>query len=219
MTLTLSETITRVQAQLLDDGTRFSTATCTSAIRQALRDFNQIAPVNAAELVEIDSTIKQYELTGGDFPAFILDIHDVLLNDDNGDDDEPLDYDKIFEDNRTWIRLRELESSGNLLVRYSTPHTIENLDDETETTLNLDQVQVLVDGACAYCCSTRSVGIIEDNNIDDRAIENLENASIRFLQSFRFGIVRFETRPQPVSERRTTSWLTQNQELDTELTG
>jgi len=206
MTL-LATIISRTQAQLLDDGTLFTTATVTSAVRQALRDFNQRAPMNGAEIVAVVAAQKSYKLTGGTFPTLILDILDVLKNDDTNEDDEPLDFDKNFENNDLYIRLRTAESSGNLLIRYTYSHTVNGLDDETESTMNTEQDQILVDGACAYACRTRATGIIENNNLTQESVDGYERAAKRFMLTFNYGLERFASRPMPASEKRTTSWL------------
>ena len=49
MTQTLTQLTAEVQAMFIDDGTRFTAATVTAAVRQALKDFNAAAPVRAAE--------------------------------------------------------------------------------------------------------------------------------------------------------------------------
>jgi len=208
MSDSLTTLITRVQAQLLDDGTLFSTATVTAAVRQALRDFNQRAPVNGAEIVEVSSGLLAYELTGGAFPTLVLDVLDVLKNDDSGEDDEPLEYDKIFEDNRIWVRLRTAESDGNLLIRFTQGHTVNGLDSEVESTMNADQDQILVDGSCGYACRTRALGRVEALNLFTKtAPPDYEKAATRFFEAFRFGLARYERRPEPRSELRKTSWL------------
>ena len=209
MSDSLTTLITRVQAQLLDDGTLFSTATVTAAVRQALRDFNQRAPINGGEIVEVTSGLLAYELTGGAFPAVVLDILDVLKNDDQAEDDEPLEYDKIFEDNRIWIRLREAEQSGNLLIRFTQGHTVNGLDSEVESTFNSDQDQILVDGACGYAINIRLMKPIEAINLNQAnvIIASYERASARYFEAFRMGIARYANRPEPRSETRKTSWL------------
>jgi len=74
MTDTLTQLIAKLQPLLLDDGTRFDTATCTSAIRQALKEFNLAAPIHAGDLVTPVLGQKEYEL---DVPT-ALEIVDVL---------------------------------------------------------------------------------------------------------------------------------------------
>jgi len=208
MTETLTTLIARIQVQLLDDGTLFSTATVSAAVRQALAAFNRSAPINGAELIAVDSTMLQYELTGGSFPDLVLDVHDVLLNDDDGDEDEPLEYDPIFEDNRIWIRLRDYEQSGNLLIRFAQPHTINGLDSETESTMTTDQEQVLVDGACGYSIAMRLQKPIEQINLNDPSsiVASYEKAAIRYMTLFAVGLGRYTRRVAPVSERNDVQW-------------
>lgn len=209
MAATLSTLITRVQAQLLDDGTLFSTATITAAARRALAHFNRIAPVFGAELVAVVDDQFTYELAGGSFPSVVLDVLDVLLNDDDGEEDDPLDFDRIFEDNRVYIRLRTPESSGNLLVRYTQPHTVSGLDSETESTLTTDQDQTLTDGICAYAIGVRLMLPIESVNLnlmkDIQA--SYQAARDHYMQAFLLGLSRYANRSIPVSEPRKTSWL------------
>lgn len=207
MSDSLTTLISRVQAQLLDDGTRFSTATVTAAVRQTLRDFNQRAPIYAADLIEITATNKVYELSGGSFER-VLAVQDVLLNDDDGDDDKPLAYDAYLEDVRYFIRLRTAETSGNLLVRFDQAHTISGLDSAAASTLTADQDQVIVDGACGAACQIRATGITEANNLNRSAIADLQRLAALFRQAFEYGVQRYELMRPPVSEHRQTSWLT-----------
>ena len=213
MTVSLSTLISRVQSQLLDDGTLFSTETVTASIRQALRDFNQHAPVNGAELVGVVAGQQIYELAGGSFPAQVLDVIDVLKNDGFTDNEEPLGFDKVFEDNRIFVRLREVEWSGNLLIRYTWPHTINGLDGETETTLNSDQDQIIVNGACSYACLSRASGVIESNNLTQQIVRDWLSAADRYKSIFDFGVSRYESRPSPTSEPRSTTWLDQDADI------
>jgi len=218
MALTLTEQITIIQTQLGDDGTLFSTASLTAAVRQALRDFNQRAPVRGAEIVTVVSGIKTYELANGAFPTLVLDIFDVLKNDDSNEDDAPLEYDKIFEDNRIYIRLRQAEQSGNLLVRYTQPHTVNGLDSEVETTLQTDQDQILSDASCFYACLTRGYSIIESNNLTQKSVDDWLKGALIFQRTYLTAIQRYSSRPFPSGETRTTSWLDQDRKINQSTT-
>jgi len=203
----LTALISRVQIQLLDDGTLFSTATVTAAIRSALGEWNAVAPVILADLIAVVDTQLTYELTGGDFTN-VLDILDVLKNDDDGELDIPLDYDDFFEDNRPWIRLRQSESSGDLLIRFTQPHAINGLDAKVESTMTADQDQVLVDGACAHAIEIRLMKPIESINLNQASgiTTAYERASVRYFAVFHAGMGRYASRKPPVSEKRATNW-------------
>jgi tryptophanyl-tRNA synthetase len=63
------------QAQLIDDGTRFSTATVTAAVRASLSKINHRIPLQQADLILAVSNQLDYEVTNALF------ITDILLYD------------------------------------------------------------------------------------------------------------------------------------------
>jgi len=76
MSDTLTTLISKVQAILGDDGTIFTTATVTAAIRQALSEWNLRVPTFAAVTITGVNNQYEYELTSEDSRA--LGITDVL---------------------------------------------------------------------------------------------------------------------------------------------
>jgi len=81
MTDSLTTLISKVQAQLLDDGTRFTTATCTAALRAALKDYNFAAPVHAGTLITVVAEQKEYELSDEADAETAIEILDILEQD------------------------------------------------------------------------------------------------------------------------------------------
>lgn len=162
MTKTLTQIISTVQALLLDDGTRFTTATVTAAARAALKEFNQRAPIFAGTLVDVVSGQKEYVLNASDFTN-LIDVISVLKQgtDSHLEDNNELNHDVYFEDAAPVIRLREAQSSGYLIVRYTIPYTVSGLDSETESTLPAFFDDILIDGACYWSCIIRASGRIE----------------------------------------------------------
>lgn len=165
MTKSLTQLISDVQASLIDDGTRFTTATCTAAIREALKDFNSYAPVFAADLIDTVEDQYEYELTDTDTQA--LTITGVWLKDSTGGDNHtPLHYEPYSEDERIFFRLREAQAADNyLLVRYTIPQTISGLDSETESTLSAIYDQILIGGAKAEAMQMRADSRVETINL------------------------------------------------------
>jgi len=162
MSDSLTTLIGKVQALLLDDGTRFTTATITAAVRQALKEFNLRAPVYTETLEAVVANQKEYVLSSVDYNN-LIEILDVLLWDVDGNDDEPLVYDEYFEDAVPVIRLREArtDTSEFLVVRYTLPYTVNGLDGEVESTLPAFWVTTLLNGACYYACLIRAAGRVE----------------------------------------------------------
>ncbi len=207
MTKTLTQIIANTQALLLDDGTRFTTATVTAAVRAALKDFNQRAPIYTGEVLSVVAGKKTYALSDSVF-ANLIDTYAVLKQgtDANLEDNVNLPYDAYFEDSAPVIRLREAQSSGFIVVRFSTPHTISELDSATTSTLPAFYDDVLIDGACYWSCVIRSVGRVETINLNQGVTENLADTKEFFKQAFWFGLSQASRRLPPISQPDASAW-------------
>lgn len=204
MTKTLTQLISAVQTQLIDDGTRFTTPTCTAAIRAALSKLNHRLPIHAATRIDVIADQKEYELSDED--SLAISILDILEWDDDGEDHKPLSYDQYTEDERLFFRLRTALSSGEILARYTIHHTINGLDSALESTLSADLDQILTDGASAEALIIRGVARIETINLQQKVSENYRDSIKYFREAFEKGIRAYEMRRAPVSEPRTDSW-------------
>ena len=207
MTKTLTQIISNVQALLLDDGTRFTTATITAAAREALKEFNQRAPVHAGTLVDVISGQKEYVLNASDFTN-LIDVTSVLKQgtDAHLEDNNELNHDVYFEDATPVTRLREAQASGYLIVRYTIPYTINGLDSETESTLPAFFDDVLIDGACFWSAQIRSAGRIETINLNQGVAENWLDVRRYFRLAFDLGLQQAARRRAPVSNPSTAAW-------------
>lgn len=207
MAQTLTQLISNIQTLLLDDGTRFTTATCTAAVRSALKDFNQRAPIYAGELVDIVSGQKEYALNTSAFQNLIA-VNAVLKQgtDEHLENNIELPYDDYFEDAAPFIRLRAAQTSGYLIVRYSIPYTVSGLDSQIESTLPAYFDDILIDGGCYWACVIRSVGRVETINLNQGVTENLTETKEFYRQAFTYGLSQAARRKPPVSEPNTTAW-------------
>lgn len=203
MSKSLTDLISQAQAMLLDDGTRFSSATLTSAFSAALTLFNHHAPIHAADLLDVVSDSLEYEASGGSFER-ILRLTDVLEYDEDGDEHTPLKYTYYCEDNRHFFRLNESQTSGYLVVRFDQRHIINGLNSETETSLTDDQAEILVFGACSHACSIRAAGILEDNLVSPDAVKSLFASAGLFQNTFVNALANIDNPPAPPSGR---AWL------------
>jgi hypothetical protein len=201
MSDTLTNLIARIQAMLLDDGTQFTTATCTAAVREALRQFNTQAPIHAGTLIDTVDGQYEYALNDSDFTG-LLDLVTVFYN----DAPEPFHFYWIA--NAPFIRLASPLPAGTAIldVRFTLPHTINGLDSETESTLNADQDQVLVNGATAQCCYIRAADRIESVNVAGDTPAAWKNAGASFDAAFIRGLRRYTRRPIPTALPSTAAW-------------
>ena len=205
MSDTLTQLTTKLQALLLDDGTNFTTATCTAAIRQALKDLNFAVPAHAADVVA--AVAEQYEYELEEINA--LQIVDVLRRgtDTYADYNISLNFDAYFEDDRPFYRLHAPEADGTyLIVRYTLPYTINGLDSETSSTLPALYDVVLLDGAAWQACLVRAAGRIETINMNEEVSKNFRLMAEHFKLSFELGLARLVLRRAPVGEPDQRAW-------------
>src|SRR5512142_1933351 len=181
---TLTQLTAKIQANLQDNGTLFTAATVTAAVRQALNDLNRAAPLHMAETQTAVALQKVYEVTDPD----ATQITDVLL-DGNNEYSTGLAYDAYVEDARWFFRLRAPRENGEtLIVQYTKPHTVCGLDGSLDSTLPDDLNIVLVDGACYYCCLSRAAAGVESNNVEPQVTANWMRLSDVWLGIFRTGL-------------------------------
>lgn len=205
MTKTLTQLIAVVQANLQDDGTRFTTATCTAAIRSALKEFNQRAPQNQSTLMDAYNNQKVYELSDVDERA--IAISGVYLWNTNNDNHTPLPYHDYIEDSRIFFRLENPQAEGQLiLINYQIPFTVDGLDSETESTLPVFWNNILEDGATFYACQIRSAARVETINLQQKVSENYLDTKRIYRAAFDAGLALAEKSKPPVAEPNTSAW-------------
>jgi hypothetical protein len=205
MSDTLAQLITKLQALLLGDATTFSTATCTAAIRQALKNLNLSIPQHVTE--NIDAVAEQYDYELSDQAA--LQIVDVLREgtDTYNQYNVSLPFDAYFEDDRPFFRLRFPEAAPTvILARYTKPYTINGLDSETDSTMPALYDVVLLDGAAWQACVVRAAGRIETINMNANVSPNFERMAEHFRIAFDAGLANLGRRHYPTSEPLPHGW-------------
>lgn len=203
----LTTLISKVQAILGDDGTIFSTATVTAAIRQALSEWNLRVPTHAAVLITGVNDQYEYELSDEDTNA--VEIIDVLLQGDNGNElDVPVTFDDYIEDERLFFRLRSpVTTSDTLIVRYTTYQTISGLDSATESTIPNHHNQAMIDGGAYFSIFIRAVSRVESINLSQDQSDNYREIAGYFGSSFALRMAQAaRTRKPPVGEPDTRAW-------------
>jgi hypothetical protein len=206
MSDTLTTLISKVQAVLGDDGTIFSTATLTAAIRQALSEWNMRAPVHAATTITGVDDQYEYELT--DYDANAVEIFDVLKQgDNNGELDISLTHDAYIEDERLFFRLRHpVTSSDTLIARYTLQQTINGLDSATESTIPSHFNQAMIDGGAYFAIFIRAISKIETVNLSKDQSDNYREMAGYFGSAFAARIAQAARRKSPVGEPDTRAW-------------
>jgi hypothetical protein len=206
MSDTLSQLITKVQGLLGDDGTIFTTAICTAAIRQTLDEWNLRVPTNAA--ITITGVNDQYEYELSDEDSSAVEILDVLRQGDNNDElDISITYDEYWEDERLFFRLRSpITTSETLIVRYKIRHTISGLDSAVESTLQTRDDQTIVTGAAYFAIMIRATSRIETINLSKDQSDNYREVAIAYAMAFGQRIQQAVKRKAPVGEPDRRAW-------------
>jgi hypothetical protein len=201
---TLTQLISKAQAQLLDNGTLFTTPTLTAAARQALLQLNKAIPQNAAVLITAIANQNEYEVTDSDPAA--LTVTDVLLDGDN-DYSTGLPYDAYSEDSRLFIRLRDYLSAGEtIIVHYTKPHTLYGLDGSLDSTLPDDLNVIFVTGICAYACLIRSAGTVETNNVQTGVADQWTKSAANWQTIYTRELKTYKLQNTPRGEPTLRAW-------------
>ncbi len=195
---TLAQLIDKLQKTLSDDGTLFSDEMCTASFRLALSAFNLAAPISAADTIDVVAGAYEYEVENED-AARIVQVTDVLLEgtDPLAEVHTPLRFRSHFEDERPYFRLTSPLSEGTLLVRYTLPHTISGLDDETESTLTPIFAAVLLNGAAYFACLARAAARVEAINLNKEVTEPWQELAERYRRFFEAGLKLASRRNAP----------------------
>jgi hypothetical protein len=207
MSDTLTQLIAKVQVMLGDDGTIFTTALVTGAVRQALDEWNLRVPVHAATTITGVNDQYEYELT--DYDTLAVEIIDVLRRGDNSNElDESITFDQYNEDERIFFRLRApVTTSDTLIVRYKTHHTINGLDSATDSTLPSYHDQAIVNGAAFFSIMIRATSRIETINLSKDQSDNYREVAAAYAQAFAMRIrTEASKKRPPVGEPDTRAW-------------
>jgi hypothetical protein len=205
MTDSLTTLISKTQALLGDDGTLFTSTTCTAAARSALKTYNQYLPVNAGTLIDGVTDQKEYELTDEDSRAiFILDI---LLQGDN-EYDLSLTFYQYNQDERLFFRLNTPVTSSDILIaRYNIPHTINGLDSETETTVPAWMVPALVTGIAAEAARVIARARVTTINLSKDQTDNFLQVAQELKREYLADLQSSANKKSmPVGEPDTRAW-------------
>ncbi len=201
---TLTQLIAKVQAQLQDNGTLFSTTSLTAAARQALNDINTAVPAHAAVTITAIADQKEYELSDEDPQA--NGITDVLLDGDN-EYDVGLDFDAYVEDDRWFFRLRTAQAAGEtLIVQYTKPYTVTGLDGAADSTLPDALDNALLNGTCYYACVARAAAGIEANNIELGVTANWIKLARVWADAFDSSLRSARRQPVAKGEPQASAW-------------
>lgn len=197
MSKNLTALIADVQALLLDDGTKFSSATTTAAIRQALHCFNERAPIWKTATITVVSGQTIYPLST--IPD-LVDVYLVTLDDDY----LPFNY---YVDNLLRYFRIDFPVNSDMTLVYKAFHTIQDLDAATAGTMSARHEQVLCDLAAGIASVIRSGGRVESNNLNANVGKEYRSTWELWRQTFELGITAIQhSEPAPMLVSNMPHW-------------
>lgn len=166
-TATLATLRDRVEATLQDStNATWSTDDIDEAIRKALERMNWVLPrevLGTITLAAAGREISLATLTG------LLDVKRVWWDYDATDPTHPPEFRtfQVWPGSILYINDEEEPAAGDVVrVWYTKPHTIQNLDNATETTIDTSWQGVIVTGATGYAAQSRAVELSEQATLD-----------------------------------------------------
>jgi hypothetical protein len=99
--------------------------------------------------------------------------------------------------------------TGNLIIRYTIPHTVSGLDGGTESTLAALWDAVLLDGACYYSCVIRAASRIEVVNLNSDVPDPWQSIAEHYQAAFQAGLILVTQQPSgrvPDKNWQPRSW-------------
>ena len=193
----LAALIDLVEAELKDtSNTNWSVAELTNHVRRALRAYNRVDPVRTAGALASVAGQREYDLSS---LSNLMEVLDVWYPYD--------DSDPAYLPNRPrWCLIRRGylyldvadapsgDADEKIRVFYTIPHTVEDLDSATETTLDGQGEELVVMGASAFAAQQYGQSLIGTVTVSGWTPEQLTNWASQRMQAFQAGLEELRRR-------------------------
>ena len=190
---TLAQLIDRVQAALADDGTVFTDADCTEALRTALHEYSQASPQHRETVITAPAAGREIAL---DSLAGLLAVTAVWWPYDSAGAAEAWPPNRVTRISIYWDDARPVlllgsddgaqpQAADELRIWYTIPHAIQDLDDGAATTVPAPDESLLVLGATGFALLSRSAALAESTTSGAVATPNYAASGFRYLRQFR----------------------------------
>lgn len=191
MTLALTAYIDRVQAALMDDGTIFTDAAVTEALRSALGEYSDACPNSRETVLTLAAAGREIALSS---LAGLRAVTRVWWPYDAVDETWPPNrarrYTLGWDDGAPNLFLEaddgaQPQAGDQVRLWYTLPHTIQLLDGAAATSVPDADESLLVLGASAYALLARSYDQTESASAGAIATPNYAASGFRLLRQFR----------------------------------
>lgn len=186
---TLSELRDRVEIKLQDTGNeRWSADDLDEFIREALEQYSRRNPNNAIGTIELSSDGREIDISS---LSDLLRVDRVWWDYDSSSPGYPPNWRQfqVWSGTLLYIDDATAPSSGDTVrIWYTKPHTIEDLDSATATTVPAEDITYIVVGGAHFAAQSRAVKLSESLNVDKDVVERLSKWAGEQGKNFRYGV-------------------------------
>lgn len=176
----------RVEKFLVDQtNTVFSNDTIDEGIRMALKDYNAVSAQRADTTITLSTTAREIDISS---VSPIRSVERIWIPYTASAPEHP-PRQRRFEhwpaQQKIFVTDRETPSASQVArIFYTLPHTIDNLDSETSTTIPSEDYSTIVLGAAGYSATSRSLDIAEEVTIDRDTQDKINDWGNGVLERF-----------------------------------
>jgi len=200
---TLSELRERVEIKLQDTGNeRWSEDDLDEFVREALEQYGRRNPNSAIGTIELTGDGREIDISS---LSDLLRVERVWWDYDSTTPGYPPNWRQfeVWSDSILYIDDPTAPSEGDTVrIWYTKPHTIEDLDSATATTVPAEDIGYIVTGAAHFAAQSRAVELAESLNVDKDVVKRLSDWAKEQGKNFRYGV---RLRP-PAWQRRAYAY-------------
>ncbi len=205
MTLTLTQLEGRLAAFLMDEASAvWPTTALDEALRQALNEYSQANPLSLETVLTVPAAGREIALNGLGGMNGLQQVTDVWWPYDSGavtqgwPPNRPRGWRLWWDDAQAVLVLdavagSEPRAGDEVRVWYTVGQRIQGLDGADATTVCTEHESLVVLGAAAYACWSRSVDQTETAATAAVATPNYAALALRFLRLFRARLQEIRT--------------------------
>jgi hypothetical protein len=171
---------------------RWSTTDIDDALLKALDEYNRHSPPIAITTLTLAAAGREVDISS---VSNLIRVQKVWWPYDSSDPSWPPNWCQFDVYPGKILALdtpTEPESGDKVRIWYTTPATINGLNSATVTTVPIDDVTYLLNGACFYLAYARAMELAETLNADEDLVKTLTNWATDHGKAFRYGIRQTE---------------------------
>jgi len=205
---TLAEIVDHVEADLRDPAnTTWSAADLTRAVRWALHELSWATPRRATASFEAQAGQREYSLSAQGIAdsLFITEVWHPYSAAEPGYPPRGVAW-RLLDDDTLFLDVDSVNAGEGVRLLYARPHTVEDLDGATVTTLSAEQEELVCLGAAGYAALQRAQESIAQVNVSGQAPRLWRDWGERRLQEFRARLSQLARREMQWRTAWTAGW-------------